>query len=495
MKVYNCKLGRLGNAIFRYFASSLFCILYGASITYNQSECNAMMTDESFLEWSNNILLHRVIPHIGKDTSFMFYGFFQHDKIFYKYKKELINWIITHPNDLLYTDGNFENINYYNYNQTSYKVLHLLINPHVQKLYNVVVHLRLEDFINNNDVIHPISIKKILDELNEKDICFVVNKPKTELENKYIDYFKKYYNITIESNSVIEDYHIMKNARILVCSCSTLSWVAAFLSERVNLVYFPNYNNNRLHETFKQPIKNTILYEFKKCTKDELTDFLNNKNNKVDKYCSHDSKNEPITHKIIKYMDNIHNGFYIEAGAYDGVLQSNTLFLEEEYGWTGLLIEPSPNIFKQLQINRPNNININKCLVNSDWKQDTINGAFDNGPMSSVNNMRNIEKAELTNVPCITLEQQLDYLDITKIDFFSLDTEGYELQVLQGLNLQKYRPTLILIEIYESNKNEIFEFMMNNNYELLENITNYNKYDNPGWDGTHNDYLFKSKTT
>jgi hypothetical protein len=160
---------------------------------------------------------------------------------------------------------------------------------------------------------------------------YVVNKPKTELENKYIDYFKKYYNIVVESNSVLEDFHIMKNAKILVCSCSTLSWVAGFLSDRIQKVYFPDYNNNRPHETFKKPIDNTILYSFKKCKKDELTEFLMNyskpKVQKLDPYCAINCKREPITKRIIEYIGNIENGFYIEAGAYDGILQSNTKFL------------------------------------------------------------------------------------------------------------------------------------------------------------------------
>ena len=90
------------------------------------------------------------------------------------------------------------------------------------------------------------------------------------------------------------------------------------------------------------------------------------------------------------------------------------------------------------------------------------------------------------------LENILDYLEFSKIDFMTVDTEGYELEVLDGLNLNKYRPTYILIEIYEDKKQEIFNFMQENDYILLENITNYNKLDNPGWDGSHNDYLFKA---
>lgn len=492
MKVYDCKLGRLGNAIFRYFASTLFCIIYNTTRIYDQNNCQLMFSDDMFVTWSNDVLNNK-IPEIDDSLSIMFYGYYQHDKIFIKYKKKIINWIITHPEELLYTDGNYENIKYFNYDQVSYKSLNLIVNPFLNKRYNVVVHLRLEDFIINNDVIHPKSIKELLDKINEKNICFVLNKTKNILEEQYINYFKKFYNIIVESNSVIEDYHIMKNAKILICSCSTLSWAAAFLSDTIKLVYFPDYKINRTHETFKKPINNTILYPFTKCSQSELELFLNkSKNNKIDNYCAVDCKKKPITKRILEYIQNIENGFYIEAGAYDGLLQSNTKFLEEEYNWTGMLIEPSPNIFKELNKNRPNNLNINKCLVNPWYSFKTIKGSFDNGPMSSVNNIRKLENVKLIDVPCDTLENILDYYEIKKIDFMTIDTEGYELEVLQGLNLLKYRPLYILIEVYETQKEILFQYLEDMNYIFLENITNYNILDNPGWDGTHNDYLFKA---
>ena len=61
---------------------------------------------------------------------------------------------------------------------------------------------------------------------------------------------------------------------------------------------------------------------------------------------------------------------------------------------------------------------------------------------------------------------------------------------LKGLNLNKYRPKFMLIEIYNKDYNEIINFLNILNYKLHSNFTNYNKIDNPTWDGTHNDYLF-----
>jgi FkbM family methyltransferase len=212
---------------------------------------------------------------------------------------------------------------------------------------------------------------------------------------------------------------------------------------------------------------------------------------KIDPYCAINNKKEPIINKILERIGYIENGFYIEAGAYDGILQSNTKFLEEKYYWTGILVEPSPKSFEQLKINRPNNININKCLVSNDYISDTIDGSFNNGPMSSVNNIRKLENVELIKVKCDTLANILDQYNIKKIDLMILDTEGYELKVLEGMNLNKNRPTYLLIEIYINEKDKIFDYLKSFHYCFLENITNYNFLDNPTWDGTHNDYLFK----
>ena len=109
--------------------------------------------------------------------------------------------------------------------------------------------------------------------------------------------------------------------------------------------------------------------------------------------------------------------------------------------------------------------------------------------MASINGKR-LNKQNLTKVKATTLEKILDKQNCKHIDFLSLDTEGYELNILKGLNLDKYRPIYMLIEIYTKDYDNIIEFLESKNYNLHSNFTNYNKIDNPGWDGTHNDYLF-----
>lgn len=206
-------------------------------------------------------------------------------------------------------------------------------------------------------------------------------------------------------------------------------------------------------------------------------------------YSHRDCKRVPLENKLNEIF-NKKGGFFIELGANDGLFQSNTAFFEKKMEWSGILIEPSLEGYEKCKKNRPNSICLNYACVSNDYKDEYIEGDFkDNNPMGSINGNR-LGRQNLVKVKAVTLEKILEEHCHTNIDFLSLDTEGYELEILKGLNLDKYRPKFMLIEIYKKDYNDIVNFLNLQNYKLYSNLTNYNKIDNPGWDGTHNDYLF-----
>lgn len=193
---------------------------------------------------------------------------------------------------------------------------------------------------------------------------------------------------------------------------------------------------------------------------------------------------------IEKYLKHKKNGVFIEAGGFDGVFQSNTYVLEKYYNWSGIIVEPAFNQYVQCKKNR--NVNIyNVALVPFDYNKDTICGDFEDGsPFSSINGVRSSSK-QLIEVKAVTLQSILNQLNITKVDFFSLDVEGYELSVLKGIDFEKIKFEFILIEFNPTKIDELMAFMSERNYEFLENVSNYTKETNPHWDGLHNDYLFR----
>lgn len=208
---------------------------------------------------------------------------------------------------------------------------------------------------------------------------------------------------------------------------------------------------------------------------------------------------EWIDKKILEYL-NYNDGFFIEAGANDGITQSNTFLLEKEKNWKGILVEPSISAFEKCVSERKNSICYNCALVSNDAIK-SVQGDFNGNLMSSVNGERlNISSIvarygqpnnKIISVKSRTLISILDECNIDKIDFFSLDVEGYELNVLKGLDMKKYKPIYVLIEIYEKDKSQIMQHMKSNGYELICNLSGFNLQNSPHWDGTHNDFLFK----
>ena len=164
--------------------------------------------------------------------------------------------------------------------------------------------------------------------------------------------------------------------------------------------------------------------------------------------------------KLARYL-NFDEGFFIEAGANDGVRQSNTLYFEKYQNWSGLLIEPIPDLADKCRINRPRCIVECCALVASDYPRDEIEMTYCNlmslveGALKSPEaerdhiaqgrTIQSISSYELT-VPARTLNSILDEYAIHTIDFLSLDVEGYELEVLRGIDFDKYRPRYMLIE-------------------------------------------------
>ena len=164
--------------------------------------------------------------------------------------------------------------------------------------------------------------------------------------------------------------------------------------------------------------------------------------------------------KLLDYLER-RDGFFIEAGGNDGVNQSNSFILENEFGWKGMLIEPVPSLAEKCRQNRPRCIVESSALVASDYSGKSVEMRYCNlmslvkGAMGSetaddehIRKGCECEKIESFTqiVPAATLSSFIDKNRINHIDLLSLDVEGYEAQALQGLDFDRHAPDFILVE-------------------------------------------------
>jgi FkbM family methyltransferase len=197
--------------------------------------------------------------------------------------------------------------------------------------------------------------------------------------------------------------------------------------------------------------------------------------------------------KLAKYLD-FRNGFFIEAGANDGFNQSNTYHLENSKGWRGLLVEGIPDLAAICRKVRARSKVCHAALVADQTATPTVTMRFANLMSLVEGSMDDPQKAEEhirqgvaiqdlpgtyeVEVPARTLTSLWEeFIPGQPIDFLSLDVEGFEVEVLRGLDLRKVTPKFILVETYAL---EAVGGLLGGHYDMIEKLTVH-------------DYLFKRK--
>ena len=144
------------------------------------------------------------------------------------------------------------------------------------------------------------------------------------------------------------------------------------------------------------------------------------------------------------------NGVFLELGAIDGIQFSNTYYLEKNQNWSGVLIEPTQAPFKDLVVNRPNSRCYN-CAI-STTKDQVEFDIYQEPAMNRIKGLSFVNKPSYSLIcPTKYLSEVLEDADIKYIDFFSLDVEGAELEVLKTMNWD-IPVHVILAEIKATNK-------------------------------------------
>jgi FkbM family methyltransferase len=149
------------------------------------------------------------------------------------------------------------------------------------------------------------------------------------------------------------------------------------------------------------------------------------------------------------------SGICVEVGANNGVDGSTTLHFEET-GWNCLLVEPNPALCQAIRARRT--AQLFECAASSKSGAETLHIAAGAELAHAVSKLGGQEQAQLIHerygfqteavlVKLRTLDDILEEAGVAgPIDFVSIDVEGHELEVLKGLNTDRWLPTVMIIE-------------------------------------------------
>ena len=152
-------------------------------------------------------------------------------------------------------------------------------------------------------------------------------------------------------------------------------------------------------------------------------------------------------------LKDVKEGFYIDVGANDPVVDSVTKWFYEQ-NWTGINIEPSRDYYEKISKDRERDINLCLGAGNEQGKLTFYN--FKDTGLSTTDETiakRHIAsglKVEKEEIEIKTLGKICDeYVNDTIINFLKIDVEGTEKQVIDGMNFDKYRPWIVVVEATE----------------------------------------------
>ena len=165
------------------------------------------------------------------------------------------------------------------------------------------------------------------------------------------------------------------------------------------------------------------------------------------------------------------DGVFVEIGAFHPVQLSQTFLLEQQ-GWSGVPIEPLPDLASLLRSTRPRS-RVFECAVSSPALSGTA--TMHRGENDSLASLKPEAGGEQITVTTRTLDEILHEANLPKIDFLSMDVEGFEMEVFSGFDLKRWQPSLILLEdhVHDLRKHR---HMLKHGYKLVNRLGCNNWY-------------------
>ncbi|XP_021952088.1 protein Star [Folsomia candida] len=183
-----------------------------------------------------------------------------------------------------------------------------------------------------------------------------------------------------------------------------------------------------------------------------------------------------LTTVIKELLGDKKNGFFIEAGSNDGEHISSTLGFEKFRSWRGLCVEASPALQSRWRSKNRKAWLANVCLSPKSWpvwtnflhRDDYSVGSKLGDPEDIVDEVGNWTHY---NVPCFPIFSILSALNVKEVDYFNLDVEGVEEEVLRTIPFNEILIRTISVEFHrnadDSARKTVQDFMTGKGYQTV----------------------------
>ncbi len=193
--------------------------------------------------------------------------------------------------------------------------------------------------------------------------------------------------------------------------------------------------------------------------------------------------------QIEKFVD-FDGGVFFEAGANNGILFSNTAHFELDRGWSGVLVEPIPERAEEARKSRPNSKCFNAALVPADypdkvahltycnmmtvtWGEGRVFDGQDHLDKGLPHIARRNETTYEFTAPARTISSILDESGLDRVDFMSLDVEGYEVSALRGLDIDRHFIKFMCVEAKGPGSLDKILETLQGRYETVAKLSGY----------------------
>ena len=197
---------------------------------------------------------------------------------------------------------------------------------------------------------------------------------------------------------------------------------------------------------------------------------------------------------IGELFKNQEKGIYIDVGCNHPFIGNNTYKLFKK-GWNGINIDLDYTFIDSFKFHRPKDDNIQIGVSDKSGEQEMY-FHHERSAINTLENSRGKNAILKKNIKTSTLNNIIEKSNFKnkEIDYVSIDVEGFELNVLKGFDLKKYKPKALSIEFidpqmkkeefYHQNINniinsEVYKYMSDNDYHFVNLL--------------HSDLIFVSK--